>query len=158
MGFSAMAGELACRDIRAKWASRPAVSIPTLSPEAPLQDRLLGVEAVLGFIENQRHGTINDSRIDLLPAMRRQAVEEQGLGLGMSHKVFADLERAEVFQALDGILVAHRDEGVGHDDVGPSDSFHRIAEEIDAALLGARPLDIFAAWIIAGRRGYAQRI
>src|SRR3954452_5267231 len=62
----------------------PSASSCQRSPpaEAPLQDRLLGVEPVLGLVEDRRAGPVDDLARHLLPAVRGETVQEDGLGLG----------------------------------------------------------------------------
>src|SRR4051812_34138991 len=59
--------------------------------EAPGQDSLLGVQAVLGFVEHHRLRAVDHLVGDLLAAMRRKAVHEERLGLGARHQLRIDL-------------------------------------------------------------------
>src|SRR4051812_19672550 len=50
--------------------------------KAPGEDALLRMQAVLGFVEDHRLRTVDDGSVNLLATMGRQAVHEDGVGLG----------------------------------------------------------------------------
>ena len=61
------------------------------SAEAPGEDALLRVQAVLGLVEDHRLRTVDDLGGHLLAAMRGQAVHEDRVGLGLRHQARVDL-------------------------------------------------------------------
>src|SRR5258708_31303043 len=80
-------------------------------PETPGQNRLLSVDAVLGFVPDQRAGAIDNARRHLLAAMRRQAVQKHRVWQGEIHQGLAHLEGCERRNPRLVIGVAHRDPG-----------------------------------------------
>ena len=61
--------------------------MPPLRSQAPGQDALLGVQAVLGLVEDDRLRPVHDLVRDLLAAMGRQAMHEDGVPLGRVHEL-----------------------------------------------------------------------
>ena len=63
--------------------------------QAPGQQRLLRVQAVLGLVEDHRLRPVDHLVGHLLAAMRRQAVHEQRVGLGLAPSAARSPDRAE---------------------------------------------------------------
>jgi hypothetical protein len=72
------------------------------------------MQPVFGFVENHRMRPIQHLVGDLLAAMRRQAVHEDGVGLGLGDQPAIDLIAFEQVVATCAIAVAHRDPGIRH--------------------------------------------
>ena len=52
--------------------------------QTPGKQALLGVQPVLGFIENDRLRSVDDLVGNFFPAVRRQAMHEQRIGLALA--------------------------------------------------------------------------
>src|SRR5947207_651434 len=59
--------------------------------ETPRQNALLGVQAVLGLVEYHGLRSVNHLVGDLVAAVRRQAMHEQGIGFRQRHQMCIDL-------------------------------------------------------------------
>src|SRR5882724_13144098 len=58
--------------------------------QAPGEDALLRVQAVLGLVPDRRLRAVDDAGRHLLTAVDRQAVHEDGIGLRHRHHAFVD--------------------------------------------------------------------
>src|SRR5206468_10948447 len=63
--------------------------------EAPEQNALLGVQAVLRLVPHRRLRAVDHAGRHPLAAVGGQAVHEDGAGLGGGHQAVIDLERAQ---------------------------------------------------------------
>src|SRR5580693_2673814 len=107
------------------------LGLPAASLKAPGQNPLLRVQPVLGLVEHHRLRAVDHLVGDLLAAMGRQAVHEDGVGLGARHQPRIDLIALEQVVAPRAVAVAHGDPGVGHDAVGALDGFFRVGADAD---------------------------
>ena len=84
-----------------------------------VQNGLLGVEPVLGLVEDHAVGALDDLVGDLLSPVGGEAVHHNACGLGDGQQLVVDLVGLE---QLDGVLlrglVAHGDPGVGVQHIG----------------------------------------
>src|SRR6185312_9889953 len=107
-------------------AGRPAPaarrSLISDDAQAPGQDALLRMQAVLGLVPHRRLRAVDDAGGHLLAAMGRQAVHEYGVGLGHRHHPLVDAVAGEqvVMEVADG-FVAHGDPDVRDDAVRLAD-------------------------------------
>ena len=67
-----------------RWKAHCAVAITGV--QAPGQDALLGMQAVLRLVEHHRLRPVDHLVGDLLAAMRRQAMHEHRVRLGLRHQ------------------------------------------------------------------------
>src|SRR5579862_8458989 len=104
---------------------------PAVSVQAPRQNPLLRVQPVLGLVEHHRLRPVDHLVGDLLAAMGRQAVHEDGVGLGARHQPRIDLIALEQVMAPRAVAVAHGDPGIGDDAVGALDGFLRVRTDVD---------------------------
>jgi hypothetical protein len=97
------------------------------------EEGLLGVEAVLGLVEDGGAGAVEEGGGDLLVADGGEAVHDDGLGEGEGEEVLVDLEAGEGGAAGLGLgLVAHGDPGVGVDGVDARDGLFGVGGDGDA--------------------------
>src|SRR5581483_7554866 len=81
-------------------------------------DRLLHVQAVLGFLKDDGTWGIDDIIGDFISAMCRQAMHENGIALGAAEKRAVHLIGQEYFAALLGLgLLSHTGPHIGVDNV-----------------------------------------
>src|SRR5690606_19854256 len=98
---------------------RRRTAIVSVLAQEPDQEGLLRVQAVLGLVPYDALRTVDDLRVDLITTVGRQAVDEDRFWVGEAHRLGGDLVPAEVADASELLLfLAHRDPGVGDDDVG----------------------------------------
>src|SRR5947208_3083896 len=81
--------------------------------EAPGEDAFLGVQPVLRLVEDDRLRAVNDLRLDLLAAMGRHAMHEDGVGFGGRHQPGRNPEGRQYVVTPGCLAVAHRHPGVG---------------------------------------------
>ena len=95
------------------------------------QQRLLAVQPVLGLIEDDRRGRLEDLGGDFLAAVRRQAVHEQRAGLGERHqrRRSPDTARTPAPRSSASRFLAHRRPRVGVDRVGAGDGVGGVGEQ-----------------------------
>src|SRR5690242_20428359 len=77
------------------------------SGEAPGEDALLRVEAVLRLIPDHRLRSVDHAGADLLAALRREAVHEDRVGLGGGHQPLVDAVRRQDVVAVDAGFNPH---------------------------------------------------
>src|SRR6202171_419797 len=111
------------------WLTR--LGLPPVSLKAPGQNSLLCVQPVFGLVEHHRLRAVDHFVGDLLAAMGRQAVHEDGVGLGARHQPRIDLVALEQVMAPRAVAVAHGDPGVGDDAVGALDGFFGVGADAD---------------------------
>lgn len=75
------------------------------------------VEAVFGFIENDRLRPVYDLVGHFVAAMRRQAMHEEGVRLGPAHESGVDAIGFQDLAPFRSVAVAHRNPGVSDDEV-----------------------------------------
>jgi hypothetical protein len=86
------------------------------------------VHPVLGLVPDDRLRPVDHLGLDLLAAMRRQAVHEERVGARRGHHLGVDAPVGEGDPALGVLgLVAHARPDVGGDDVGIAAGVERIA-------------------------------
>ena len=118
--------------------------------EQPGQQRLLGVQPVLGLVPDDALRAVDDLGRDLLAPVRRQAVQDDCSRVGEGHRGRVDGVRDERRRTVAGLgLLAHRHPGVGDDDIGALDRVlrrgryaarsRRCRLAISAALASDRP-------------------
>src|SRR5580704_17812481 len=107
------------------------LGLPPVSLQAPRQNPLLRVQPVLGLVEHHRLRAVDHLVGDLFAAMGRQAVHEDGAGLGACHQPRIDLIALEQVMAPRAVAVAHGDPGTGDDAVGALDGFLRVGADVD---------------------------
>src|SRR5215468_1089989 len=119
-------------------------SLPTTgSRQAPGEDALLRMQAVLRLVEHHRLRSIDYFGGHFLAAMGRQAMHEDGVRLGLFHQPLIDLIAAQQIVSARRagavrILIAHRYPGIGDDAVGATYDGLGVMPDGDAAfrLLG----------------------
>ena len=99
--------------------------------QTPGKQTLLGVQPVLGFIENHRLRSIDDLVGNFLSAVRGQAMHEQRIGLGLGHQAGIDLVALENVVTVLAVTVAHRHPGIGNHAVGIFDGSVGIVADHD---------------------------
>ncbi|KAG7666467.1 hypothetical protein KSW81_008416 [Nannochloris sp. 'desiccata'] len=99
---------------------------------------------VLGLVPDDRLRAVDDVSGDLVAAVGGQAVQEERVGLRVRHHGRVDAVGAEGRDAMRLLVFfAHRDPGIGDDDVGPRDGRDRVGRDRDrAARLGRAALGI----------------
>jgi hypothetical protein len=119
-----------------------AVGDALCSAEEHEQESFLGVHAVFGLVEDEGLWAVEDCIGDFGVAMRRQAVHEDCVLLGVRHQGFVDLIALEDGGALGGfVFEAHAGADVGVDGVGSGDCLDGVVHEGDAAAGGLGDLD-----------------
>jgi len=87
------------------------------------------VEAVFGFIENNRLRPVYDLVGDFIAAVSWQTVHEQRIFIGQAEQIGVDTVGFQDLAAVRDVGVAHRHPGVGDDEVGVLYSRQRILAE-----------------------------
>ncbi len=101
--------------------------------QAPGENALLGVQAVLRLVEHHRLRPVDDLVGHLLAPVGGQAVHEQRVGLGAGHQPVIDLVGLQQVVPARAVAVAHRHPGVGDDAVGAFHGLVRIGADADRA-------------------------
>src|SRR5215217_2750291 len=129
--------------------------------EQPRQQRLLGVEAVLGLVEHGRVGAVHDLSGDLLAPVGGQAVQHHGVRGGGHHRVGGQRVGLEDQGPLAVLhLLAHRRPDVGVEHVGVLGGGGRVVGQLDAAAGGGGdlggPPDHLGDGLVAERGGHGH--
>ncbi len=98
------------------------------------------MESVFGFVPHDALRAVDHLGIHFVPAVGGEAVDEDRVVLGEAHEFLRHLVGREVAKPLElFVLLAHRDPGVGDDDVCAGGSLVGVGVERDrtAGLLGA---------------------
>ena len=116
------------------------------------------MEAVLGLVPDRRLRAVDHAGRDLLAAMGRQAMHEDGVLLGPLHQPLVDPVGRKHVVAVGAGLAAHGDPGVGDHAIGIGHGRLDIAGDDDLGALAPRPVQHVAAAGAAppGRRGAAR--
>src|SRR5690606_36223281 len=77
-------------------------------PEAPQQDGLLGVDAILRLVEHDRLRPLEHACAHLFAHMGRKAVKETRVRAGTGQQRLVDLERGHRGKRVVDMLLAHR--------------------------------------------------
>ena len=93
--------------------------------QAPGEQTLLRVQSVLSFVEHHRLRAVNDLVGDFLAAVRRQAMHEQRVGLGLRHQAGIDLVSLKDIVSVPAVTIAHRHPSIGDHAVGIFDRSFR---------------------------------
>src|SRR2546423_2987930 len=116
-------------------------------------DRLLNVEAILGFVPDAALWSLDDVGGHFLAAVRRQAVEKDRLLRRALHELRVDGEAGEGAGALLLLLLlSHRRPDVGVDDVGAVGRLQRVAHDTHLRRL-LRALEQVVGRLVALRAG-----
>jgi len=90
------------------------------------------VEPVLGLVEDDRARIVEHGLLNLLARVRRQAVHEEGVGLGGCEQAGRDGVRAHPLGPGAGLaLLPHARPDVRVDDVGARDRPHGVGRELE---------------------------
>ena len=130
--------------------------LPRVGVQAPGQQALLGVQPVFRLVEHHRLRPVHHLVGDFLAAMRRQAMHEQRVGLGLGHQPGIDLIALEHVVPRLGVAVAHRHPGVGDDAVGILDRLFRVLADLDRGARRLHPVHQPFLGAQFGRRRHPQ--
>ena len=75
--------------------------------QAPKQDRFLGMDAILGFVENYRFRSLKDALTHFFANVSRQAVKKNRFVLSPIHQTIVNLVRRHRSQLIMRVLLAH---------------------------------------------------
>src|SRR5262245_3227006 len=95
------------------------------------EDTFLGVKPVFRLVEHDGLRAVDHLVADLVAAMRRKAMHEEGIGFRACHQSSIDLIGPEQIVPALAVLVAHGHPGVGHDAVGAGYRALRIMADLD---------------------------
>src|SRR3990167_6295447 len=103
----------------------------SVSQEAQ-DDALLGVQPVLRLVQDDAPGPVQDRVRDLLPAMRRQTVHDEGLPAREPEQRLVDLVALEcLLPPLALLLLPHADPHIRVDHIRPLDGLAGLHREGD---------------------------
>src|SRR5579862_7690499 len=110
----------------------PRIRAAHLAAKQQQQDGLLHVQAAFGLVKDHGAVTIHNGVRDLHPAVRGQAVHEDGVRRCASHERFVDLVgRENPVPLLLFVLVTHAGPGISIDRVCALHSLFRIVENLN---------------------------
>src|ERR687888_1482379 len=115
------------------------------------------MEAVLRLVPDGRLRSVEHLLGDLLPVVRRQAVEDDCAVAGEPDELLVDAEAGEVAEPpLALFLLPHARPDVRVEDIGAAGRLARIVEELDRAACLASDLDRGLRRLVALRRRRAE--
>ena len=107
------------------------MAISGVCVQAPGQEALLGMQPILGFIEDNRLRTVDDLIGHLLAAVCGQAMHEQRIRSGLGHQAGIDLVPLEDVVPKLAVAIAHRHPCIGNHAVRILDRGIRIIADQD---------------------------
>ena len=121
------------------------------------------MQAIFRLIEHDRARRIHDLVGDFKAAMRRQAVQENGVRRGLHHQPVVHLIAARKVSSRFGlfVLLAHAGPDVRVNGLRAGDGFFRLSEQLDLAAASPLPraalrCDDFGVRLVTLRRGDAH--
>ena len=114
-------------------------SLFSLLFQAPQQDRLLRMQAILGFVIDNRLGSIDHVIRDFLAAVCWQAVHEDRARIGSCQQFGIDTIGFQKRPPSRSVLVTHGNPGVGDDAIGTGDGVFGVMGKLYFRPRIARP-------------------